>query len=53
MQFRLQDSLKYLCRAAVRCHLGVTRDITGAVETLQLPKALKEFLNLKDFSEVI
>ena len=42
-----------MCRTAVRRYLGISRDITGAIETLQLPKALKGFLNLEDFSEVI
>lgn len=49
----LQDTLKYLCRAAVRSYLGHTRDIDGAIETLQMPKALKDFLRLNDFSEDI
>ena len=52
-QLYLQDTLKYLCRAAIRGYLGLSGDISGAIETLQLPKALKYFLNLNDFSEEI
>ena len=49
----LQDTLKYLCRTAIRGYLGQTRDITCAIDKLQLPKALKGFLSLNDVSEEI
>ena len=39
-----------MCRAAIRGYLGHTRDITCAIETLQLPTALKGFQNLNDMS---